>query len=258
MTRNNNNPLVKVGKIPFRVSTVHSAVSEIYYYVDTKQTISIRLSNAYCVALASQDAHYEALLNGPGLNFPDGAPVAWLMRRKNPHAEQVRGPSLFKMALEKGQYHSARHFFLGSTDSTLKKLYTVIAEQYPALNVSGTYSPPFAQIDEDFYAKCLSVLDKRDQDIIWVALGTPKQDFVAQELARRTGAVCIAVGAAFDFTAGSAKEAPRWIQRINLEWLYRLTTEPKRLWRRYIFGNIRFLYSAAKHSKQPQAGQRNE
>lgn len=241
---------VQVGKVPFQVTTVDSAVSAIYDFAESKESLSIRLSNAYCVALASQDPLYESLLNGPGINLPDGAPVAWFMRRTNLSARQVRGPSLFKAVLEEGQTRPMRHFFLGSTDSTLTKLSKKVAEQYPGTQVSGTYSPPFAPIDEDFYRQCTSVLEHTNPDIIWVALGTPKQDFVAEELAVRTGAVCIAVGAAFDFTAGTSKEAPAWIRRFTLEWLYRLATEPKRLWKRYIFGNVRFLYSAAIHSRK--------
>lgn len=239
-----------VGKVPFEVTTLDGAVTRVICAASQAEPISIRLSNAYCVALASKDTSYQKLLSGPGLNFPDGTPVAWFMKRRNATAERVRGPSLFMETLDSGRSQDIGHFFLGTTPETLAGLESEVSERFPGVRISGRFAPPFAPIDDRFYDECITRISATDAQLIWVALGTPKQDFVAEELARRVGKPAAAVGAAFDFAARTAREAPLWMQKTGTEWIYRLATEPRRLWRRYLFGNIQFLRSALTESKQ--------
>ncbi|PND53804.1 WecB/TagA/CpsF family glycosyltransferase [Rhodococcus sp. ENV425] len=243
---------IRVGTVPFNVTTLPDAVTRVIRAAIKSEPISIRFSNAYCVALASQDSEYQSLLNGPGLNFPDGTPVAWFMK-KNAHKKgfifgRVRGPSLFTETLNAGRKDNVGHFFLGTTQETLENLEAAVADRFPGTRISGRFAPPFAPLDEDFYRDCAARVAATDAQLIWVALGTPKQDFVAVELAKRVGRPCAAVGAAFDFVAGTAKEAPVWMQNSGTEWVYRLATEPRRLWRRYLLGNIQFLRSAMTES----------
>ncbi|MDF0530640.1 WecB/TagA/CpsF family glycosyltransferase [Tsukamurella sp. 8F] len=207
----------------------------------------VRLSNAYCVALANQDPEYRAVLAGPGWNFPDGAPVAYFMRRQNRKSpsERVRGPSLFAAVLDRGRSAGLRHFMLGATQDTLDRLVESIGNRYPGAEVAGTYSPPFGPLDESFYTESIARIEESGADVVWVGLGTPKQDFAAAELARRVPLPFLGVGAAFDFVAGVVPEAPLWVQRSGFEWLYRLVSEPRRLWRRYLIGNTQFLWSVA-------------
>ena len=245
-TKEPNSERIRVGRVPFDVSTLPEAVDRVIRAGRGGEAISVRLSNAYCVALASKDPVYERLLSGPGLTYPDGTPVLWFMRmraasRKKPSL--VRGPSLFKRTIDMGRAHELRHFFLGTTPETLEKLVSATSQEFPGLRIAGTYSPPFAPLSEELYTECVEAINGSDAQIIWVALGTPKQDFLAQELAMRVNRPCVAVGAAFDFAAGTAHEAPNWLQNSGLEWLYRFASEPKRLWRRYVFGNARFLRS---------------
>lgn len=239
---------IKVGKVPFEVTTLRGAVDQIVTLASAAKPTAVRLSNAYCVALASKDPSYEALLNSDGLNFPDGTPVVWFMRAKaeDSRPDRVRGPSLFKDTLSETQDMNIGHFFLGTSDETLNKLMSRLKDDLPNLKVSGHYAPPYAPLSAESIEICVREVRNTDAQIVWVALGTPKQDFLAAELATDTGLVCVAVGAAFDFAAGTTKEAPIWIQNSGFEWLYRLISEPKRLWRRYLFSNIVFIYSAIK------------
>lgn len=107
--------------------------------------------------------------------------------------------------------------------------------------MAGNFAPPFSDLNQSFVELCRDAVLGSGANIVWVGLGTPKQDFLASALAGLVGVPCIGVGAAFDFVAGTVQEAPPWIQRSGLEWLFRLTQDPRRLWRRYVFGNLQFV-----------------
>lgn len=241
-----------VGLVPFEVTSFTGAADAVLKAVDAKQPMPVRLSNAYCVALASQDKSYERLLNEPGLNFPDGAPVVWFMRARaglSRRPRRVRGPSLFHEVLDRGRTTAVRHFFLGTTESTLASLQGEINARFPGTIVAGHHAPPYGPLSESFLDECARQVQASNANLVWVALGTPKQDFVASYLAEKLRMPAIGIGAAFDFTAGTAKEAPLFIQRSGLEWAFRLATEPRRLWRRYLFGNVSFFISAIRHHR---------
>lgn len=236
-------PIV-VGSVPFTISNLQGATEQVISNATSDEPTSVRLANAYCVALAEDDDDYQRLLATDGINYPDGTPVAWVMRRQHqgtPRPQQVRGPSLFENVLDQGRDSHLRHFFLGTSDRTLAALRAQIELRFPGTTVSGTFSPPFAPLDDEFYRECVSAITETETDIVWVALGTPKQDFAAYEITKLTGITTVAVGAAFEFLAGTVKQAPSWSHGTGLEWLFRLATEPRRLWRRYLIGNTRFL-----------------
>ncbi|MDF3284674.1 WecB/TagA/CpsF family glycosyltransferase [Gordonia sp. N1V] len=211
-----------------------------------KSSHTVRLSNAYCVALADTRSDYSAVLNGPGLTYADGAPVALLLRVLAPDHSgggRVRGPSLFCNVLSEGRAHGLKHFLLGTTDETLGLLQDALYTRFPGLEIVGAYAPPFGALDSDDAIEDMRVrISATDADIIWVSLGTPKQDFVAKEVSQRTLTLSVGIGAAFDFAAGVVTEAPKWVQASGFEWLFRLCQDPSRLWRRYLFGNVQFIW----------------
>ena len=238
----------RVGKVNFEVTNLDLAVTDFIRLAKSsrREEFPVRLSNAYCVALASRDSSYADLFNGPGLTFPDGAPVAWVMRNfptGSRQARRVRGPSFFAEVIDKGRKCGLRHYLFGSTDETLLSLRAAVLDRYPGALIVGVHSPRFGDLDDEYFGEALGEIDACKPDVVWVGLGTPKQDFAAATLSRNTGLPCVGVGAAFDFIAGTSKEAPVWVQQSGLEWLFRLCSEPKRLWRRYLFGNSRFLVS---------------
>lgn len=158
----------------------------------------------------------------------------------------MRGPQLFLDVFDVGRQHGIRHFLLGSSPEVLDRLQDNLLKKYPGCDIVGIESPPFRPLSESE----LELQDRRiaatGPDIVWVGLGTPKQDWEAQRLASSIGATTIAVGAAFDFAAGTVREAPKWIRTIGFEWFFRLCSQPRRLWRRYLVGNSKFLMIAMK------------
>lgn len=208
-----------------------------------------RLVNSYTFALASRDESYMDLLRGPGINLPDGGPLSTVLRRTHEtDFSQVRGPGLFEDCLDRGRARGLRHFFLGGSEDALRQLMDQVEDRFPGCEVAGSWSPPFRPLsDTERMEQDLMILNS-GAHVVWVGLGTPKQDVEARRLVESVGITAAAVGAAFDFTAGTKAIAPRWMQRTHLEWLFRLATEPRRLWRRYLFGNARFLVLAWRHS----------
>lgn len=241
-----------VAGVPFAVSTLDDAADWlIHEAARSRLPVNVRLANAYNVALADKDPSYAQLLREQGINFPDGTPVVWVMncrRGGSAFAGRVRGPSLFAAAMRQSATSGVRHFLLGTTERTLAALTTHLTNSYPGITIAGTYSPPFAPADENFLDQCEAEASRSNPDLIWVGLGTPKQDHVGTALAERLRIPTVNVGAAFDFAAGTLREAPVWVQNSGWEWLYRLACEPRRLWRRYVFGNARFLLAVARTS----------
>lgn len=242
-----------IGPVGFDATTLAAAVDEtLTAAVDPGRTEgwSIRLANAYSVVVADSDTAYAQVLNGSGRTFADGAPIEWIMRRRSVAAAgRVRGPSFFKECLRAGQETGVRHFFLGTTEETLAALVAHVSQDYPGAKVAGTWAPPFGPVDDEFVAKALQHIGETDPHIVWVALGTPKQDFASERLAAATGSLCIGVGAAFDFVAQTKAEAPEWMQHAGVEWMFRLASEPRRLARRYLVGNAQFLRIAARGTR---------
>lgn len=247
-------PKHRIGSIDFNASTFAQAVEAIKEQITAPDKVgsSIHFANAYNIALAENDESYRTLMNQGDLVFTDGVPVVWAGKRLHPQHkwERVYGPDVTQRLLTDTEINpTAKHFFLGSTPETMKKLLSVVAKDFPNSQVVGHECPPFRQpIEQE--------LDERDRRIresgatlIWVGLGTPKQDFEARRLAGSLPVTALAVGAAFDFIAGTVEQAPRWVQRSGLEWSYRLAKEPRRLAKRYFWGNPQFIKSVVKNRR---------
>jgi N-acetylglucosaminyldiphosphoundecaprenol N-acetyl-beta-D-mannosaminyltransferase len=205
----------------------------------------IHFVNAYTIALADAHPQYADLLN-QGICFTDGVPVAWVGRRgyavSADEWARVYGPDVMEALLRRG----GRHYLLGGTEATLDALCGQIALRWPRAEVVGAESPPFRALTLAERAAQSDRIRASSPEFVWVGLGTPKQDWEAARIAAATGVTTLAVGAAFDFIAGTKPQAPRWMQRSGTEWAYRLASEPRRLTRRYLWGNPRFLRAAAR------------
>lgn len=196
----------------------------------------VHLVNAYNIVLAENDERYRACLNSGLLNLADGKPVAILAR-----SAQVRGPALFEEVLSLGQDRGIKHFLLGGTPATLYLLKQQLLSRFPKLNIVGAYSPPFEPPNDHERIRQSKLIRDSAAALVWVGLGTPKQDFEAELLSRESNAIFLCVGAAFDFSAGTKRVAPQVVRSLGLEWLFRLLSEPKRLGYRYVVGNVLFL-----------------
>jgi N-acetylglucosaminyldiphosphoundecaprenol N-acetyl-beta-D-mannosaminyltransferase len=231
--------------IAFAIATPRQARERLIDMARRRQSIHVHLLNAYSVVLAHEDARLMSLLN-EGLNYPDGTPLRWLSKLRGGKLHLVRGPTLFEAVLDECRGTDIRHFLLGGSEETLSSLVEAIAVKFPGANVVGFDSPPFRKPGKQELLRRDEMVKASGADIVWVGLGTPKQDFEVQRLAEELGVVAVAIGAAFDFTAGTKRVAPNWMSTLGLEWLFRLVTEPRRLWRRYLLGNTRFIALAAR------------
>jgi N-acetylglucosaminyldiphosphoundecaprenol N-acetyl-beta-D-mannosaminyltransferase len=223
-----------------------SAVRSIEDAAAAGRSQGLHLCNAYTLTLAGRRADYrEMLAHDEAINLPDGTPVAWYYRLAHRRHAQgpVRGPSLMKTTLDQTRL---QHFLLGGTEEVLADLQRVIAERYPNAAVVGSHAPAFAEpgpAEIDDFAR---MIKESGAQVVWVGLGTPRQDRVIAALVGKVDAVLVGVGAAFDFLSGHKAEAPVVLHQTGLEWTYRLAQEPRRLWRRYLVGNSLFILSAAR------------
>ena len=205
------------------------------------------LCNAHVFVTAARDRRVGQALSGASVVFPDGWPVAWLLRRLGAKtAERVAGPDLMPLVFDRGRSAKLRHFLVGSTPEVLDKLTSRLHAQYPEAVIAGRDALPFGAANKR-QRKRLKRIRAAKPDIVWCALGAPSQElWASRNSVRLAPAFVLAVGAAFEFVAETKRRAPRWMQRVGLEWFHRLSSEPQRLAGRYVKTNTRFLLLAAK------------
>ncbi|WP_374209944.1 WecB/TagA/CpsF family glycosyltransferase [Pseudarthrobacter raffinosi] len=224
------------------MATLSHATERLCDWAIAGQPGDVHLINAYSVALADSDSEYRQSLSGAFCNFPDGKPLSWATALSRTPLSQVRGPKIFEDAMSQGRARGVRHFLLGSTPETLEALQSSLESRYAGVQIVGSESPPFRTLSEEELTDQDSRIRGLNPHIVWVGLGTPKQDYEVARLAK-SGFLAVAVGAAFDFSAGTKPEAPAWMTKVGVEWVFRLASEPRRLWRRYLFGNLRFMWA---------------
>jgi N-acetylglucosaminyldiphosphoundecaprenol N-acetyl-beta-D-mannosaminyltransferase len=170
-------------------------------------------------------------------------PLVWLSRlHGHGHVTRVYGPDLMLALCEHSLLKGYKHFFYGGGEGVPELLSNNLRRRFPGLRVVGGYSPPFRSLSGAEDERVVAAINEADPDIVWIGLSTPKQErWMTEHVGQLTAPVLIGVGAAFDFHSGLKRQAPRWMQRSGLEWLFRLATEPKRLWRRYFMNNPLFV-----------------
>ena len=243
---------VLCARVPITAYSPSDAVDHVLELARARRVggTDVHLCNAYTLALADQDRDYRDLLRKAGLNLADGKSIAWVNKfagMVDDDADRVRGTDLFLDVVDQGQAQGVRHYLLGGSPEVVEKLRSELVRRFPKANIVGAESPPYRPLSEEESAEQRARIASCEADIVWVGLGTPKQDHAVAELAQQLDVVAVAVGAAFDFIAGNKTEAPRWMQESGLEWAHRLGSEPRRLWKRYLFGNSRFVYAAFRY-----------
>jgi len=201
------------------------------------------VTGVHGVMESQRDEHLRRIHNQAGLVTPDGMPLVWLSRLKgHRHVDRVYGPDLMVALCERSGVRRYRHFFYGGAEGVPEQLVANLRRRFPELQVAGAHSPPFRPLTPEEDEQAVQMINQAAPDIVWVGLSTPKQErWMAAHVGRVEAPVFIGVGAAFDFLAGRKRQAPRWMQRNGLEWLFRLLTEPRRLWRRYLVNNPLFV-----------------
>ncbi len=222
--------------------TREEATQRVMGWVQRCEAAYVNVCTADTVLRCHDDPRLAAIVNGAGMATPDGMPLVWLGRWQGLEVERVYGPDLMLSVCGRGLALGVRHYFYGGTDQVLSDLIRRFMVRFPGFQVAGFWAPPFRALTEREEAEVVDRINAARPDVVWVGLGTPKQDFwLAKFRPRLEAPVLIAVGAAFNFHAGSVWQAPRWMMRIGMEWFFRLLMEPGRLWRRYLIGNFRFV-----------------
>lgn len=204
----------------------------------------ICVSNVHTTVMAYEDEEYRKIQNNAAIVLPDGKPLSVIEKTKGgfKEAEKVSGPDLMPEVFSLSERTGYRHFFYGSTEKTLELLKDNLLKQYPKLQIAGMYAPPFRRLTKEEDEKIIQEINAAKPDFLWVGLGAPKQEIWMGEHKGKVSAVMIGVGAGFDFHAGVVKRAPVWMQKCGLEWLYRLSQDPGRLWKRYVVTNSKFVW----------------
>ncbi len=193
------------------------------------------VTGVHGITEAQSDAQFRTILNGAFLNTCDGMPLVWEGRRAvGSWVDRVYGPDLMLRIMEATRDGKVTHFFYGGAPGVAEALKAAMESRFPGVKIVGTYCPPFRPLNADEESELTAVISEKKPDLFWVGLSTPKQErFMAAYLPRLETTVMFGVGAAFDFHTGRMAEAPRWMMRSGLQWLHRLCSDPKRLWKRY-------------------------
>jgi N-acetylglucosaminyldiphosphoundecaprenol N-acetyl-beta-D-mannosaminyltransferase len=204
----------------------------------------ICVTGVHGVMESQLDPALRVIHNRAGLVTPDGMPLVWISRlRGHRGVERVYGPDLMLACCEASVVKGYRHFFYGGAADVPEQLSARLQRRFPGLQIAGQWSPPFRELTACEETEMVERINAAQPDIVWIGLSTPKQErWMARYVGRISAPVLIGVGAAFDMHAGVKKQAPRWMQRSGLEWLFRLGAEPRRLWRRYLINNPWFAW----------------
>lgn len=229
--------------VNYTISTISEAVFYVRHHIEKLKGKYICFSNVHTTVMAHDNNDVLEAENSSAFTFTDGAPVARALRhQEESEAIRMAGPDFMKEMLISSMDGKTSHYFYGSTEETLAALKANIEKFYPGVVVKGYYSPPFRQLTEEEEKEMTGRVNAADADIIWVGLGAPRQEKWMLAHKDRFRGVMVGVGAAFDFHAGTIKRAPKWMQMLSLEWLYRLMQDPGRLFKRYFITNLRFLW----------------
>lgn len=207
----------------------------------------ITVNNVHTMMEGYWHPEYQAIINESYLAIPDGKPLQILGKVKGqPNATRLFGPTVMEKFIDWGRSEGLTHFFLGSSESNLDKLRTVINQKYPSAKIVGMIAPPFKPVAAWNNSAFIEAINEAKPDFIWVGLGAPKQErWMHSQYRQVRHGVMVGIGAGFDYMAGNTKHAPEWMKNASLEWLYRLTQEPKRLWKRYLMTIPPFLILAS-------------
>lgn len=213
--------------------------------IDLLQGDYICVSNVHTTVTSFEEPNYCAVQNGGIMAIPDGGPLSTVGRKRgHKNMQRTTGPSLmgevFKITVEKGY----RHFFYGSKQETLDLLEEKLNENYPGIQIAGMYSPPFRPLTDEEDMAVIKMINDAKPDFVWIGLGAPKQENWMAAHQGKINGLMVGVGAGFDYFAGNIQRAPQWMQKWNLEWVYRLIQDPKRLFQRYWHTNTKFIWNA--------------
>lgn len=230
-------------KTNINVTDMDGTIAYITENLDALKGDYICVSNVHTTVMAYRDKEYRKIQNSAAMALPDGQPLSIVSRRRGyAQAQRVPGPDLMPAILDLSQERGYTHYFYGSTEHTLEKLREELLARFPKLRIAGMYAPPFREMTAEEDEEAVRRINESGADFVWVALGAPKQERWMYAHRNRVRGLMLGVGAAFDFIAGTVKRAPMWMQKLCMEWVFRIMQDPRRMLPRYLSTNFAFLY----------------
>jgi N-acetylglucosaminyldiphosphoundecaprenol N-acetyl-beta-D-mannosaminyltransferase len=231
-----NHTKINILGVQVNAINMRLALETIDHWLKQKSPHYVCVTPAHLIMDAQNDPGLKELLNNSDLSTPDGMAIVWLLKLYGEkEVSRVYGPDLLLATCAAGIDQGWRHYFYGGTPEVLKALIASLKDRYPDIKISGHYSPPFRPLTSEEEMASNNKIKSARPDIVWVGIGSPRQEYWMSDNVHTLGVpVLVGVGAAFDFISAAKAQAPTFIQRAGFEWLFRLISEPKRLWRRYI------------------------
>ena len=249
-------PRVSILGVGVHALNMQSAVD----FLDKAATEDIKgyvtVTGVHGIMEAQDDPSFKDVLNSSLLTTPDGMPTVWIGRSRGfDRMARVYGPELMVEVCRRSEQTGHTHFIYGGAEGVAEDLAAVLTSRFPGLKIAGTCTPPFRALNESEERDLIARINELRPDFFWVCLGAPKQErFMAEYSPKLDATVMVGVGAACDILTGRTKDAPGWVKRSGLQWLHRLVQEPRRLWRRYLILNPRFIYSLVRYPSDQRAG----
>lgn len=231
---------INIMNINFLATTMKDLVDKL---TKTKvQNAYICVSNVHTTVMSQKNSEYKNIQNSSYMTLTDGKPIQLLARQKFNQCERITGPDLMSEIFESTQFTNQSHFFYGSTEETLDKMIKNLKSKFPGIKIDGYISPPYRELTKKEQQEYINKINESSPTYLWVGLGAPKQEIWMHSNYTEINSLLIGVGAGFDYHANNIKRAPKWMQKISCEWLYRLIQDPKRLAKRYFIYNTLFIY----------------
>ena len=233
---------VKIIGVPISAVNMESCIDNIF--TDMKQIKGdyICVSNVHTTVMAHDNPEYMKVQSESYMSVPDGKPLSVVGKKKYPEMDRVTGPDLMRRIFEESKTKNLKHFFYGNTQENLDTLVKVLKQEYPWLDIAGYEPSVFRDMTPEEESELIERINATNPDFVWVALGAPRQEIFCAKMKGRINGIMVGVGGAFNVLAHIVPEAPQWMQNLSLEWLYRLMQEPKRLFKRYLVTNTKFLW----------------
>lgn len=240
------------------ITDIDNALNTVESLAQKKSGAYVCVSNVHMCMEVFDSPEFEQVVNNADLVIPDGRPLSWAQRLLgHNYAKQVRGQDIMNaICQQSGVKNLNIGLYGGSSNELLEQVISELNLSYPDIQLTFSYSPPFRPLTVDEDQGIISRINEARVNVLFVGIGCPKQERWMAEHKEHLNCVMLGVGAAYDFIAGSKKHAPRWVQKLGLEWLFRLLSEPKRLWKRYLQQNPRFIYYFAKQLINCKLGKR--
>jgi N-acetylglucosaminyldiphosphoundecaprenol N-acetyl-beta-D-mannosaminyltransferase len=236
-----------------------TATTRILDWAKRGESRYVCVANVHSVMETNDSSTFRQVVNGADLVTSDGMPLVWLLRwRSHRNAQRVYGPDLMLSVCAAAADARVPIALLGGTPDVLERLTAVLRARFPKLDIALAIPPPFGAFSDRQNDEFVSRLAASGARIVFVGLGCPKQERWMAARRGQLAAVMLGVGAAFNFHAGEVRQAPPWLQRAGLEWAFRLAMEPRRLWRRYLWHNPRFIYAVGLEEIRRRFGRRSQ